>query len=300
MTLIELLVVISIIGLLMSILLPAVQSVRESARRMQCGNHLKQLGLAIHNYHDVHRFLPINLGPFDQGPRWSRQRNGKGWIVSVLPQLEQQPLYDRFGACFAGDFFAGGGLKQVACLPAMQTQLSVLKCPSDGSVDRLSDAQFEWEGTEVALTSYKGVLGDQRLGGVLSTHPGTMPDCHQHGGCNGLFYRVSYQEPQALRGVTDGTSNTLMLGEDIAMHNDHSAAYYANGDYCSCHGVLNYMPDPPTPRVWWNVVTFRSRHPGGAHFCLADGSVRFVAETVEYRTYRHLCTKNGGEVAVLP
>jgi prepilin-type processing-associated H-X9-DG protein len=186
------------------------------------------------------------------------------------------------------------------CRTAMQTQLSILQCPSDGSVRKLSSNQFEWSSIDVALTSYKGVLGDHRIGGALSTHPGTMPDCHIDGGCNGLFFRVSYQESRSLNFITDGTSNTFMIGEDIPAHNHHSAAYYANGDYCSCHGHPNYFPEPPTPRDWWNVLTFRSRHPGGTQFCLADGSVRFVAETIEYKTYRGLCTTNLGEVVSLP
>ncbi len=299
-TLVELLVVIGIIGILVAMLLPAVQMAREAARRMSCGNNLKQMGLAVHNYHDSFRKLPVSIGPFAQGPRWSRQRNGKGWILSILPQLEQQPLYDQFSPCLNGDFFSGSGLMSAQCRDAMKTQLPVLQCPSDGSVERLSTTQFEWETFEVALTSYKGVLGDHRIGGARSFHPGTMPDCHENGGCNGLFFRVSYQEPQAFNRITDGTSNTFLIGEDIPLHNDHSAAYFANGDFCSCHGYLNYMPKPPTPRAWWNVMTFRSRHPGGGQFCLADGSVRFVAETVEYKVYRGLCTKNLGEVVSLP
>lgn len=299
-TLLELLVVIAIIGIAVALLLPAVQAAREAARRMTCGNHLKQLGLAVHNYHDVFRAIPISVSPYVGGPRPSPQRNGKGWVLSVLPQLEQQPLYDEFSPCFNGDFYSGGGLMSPQCRAAMQTQLPLLKCPSDGSAHKLSNVQFEWDLIDVALTNYKGVLGDHRIGGAMSTHPGTMPDCHVDGGCNGLFYRVTYQEPQSLSYITDGTSNTFMIGEDIAMHNDHSAAYSANSDYCSCHGQLNYVPDPPTPRDWWNVVTFRSRHPGGAQFCLADGSVRFVADTIEYVTYRGLCTKNRGEVVSLP
>ena len=91
-----------------------------------------------------------------------------------------------------------------------------------------------------------------------------------------------------------------MVGEDVAFHNHHSTAYYCNGDYSSCHAPLNYMPDPPTPNDWWNVISFRSLHPGGAQFCLADGSVHFVSETIDYDLYRALSTKAGGEVAQVP
>ncbi len=148
------------------------------------------------------------------------------------------------------------------------------------------------------MTSYKGAIGDSQL--ADSIRHGSLPDCHAHGGCNGLLFRISSQEPQRLAHVRDGTSNTFLIGEDVPEHNDHSAAYYANGDWASCHAPLNYFPDPPTPLDWPNVMSFRSYHPGGAHFAMADGSVQFVAETVEHATYRALSTKAGGEVAALP
>jgi len=300
-TLVELLVVIAIIGILVALILPAVQMAREAARRIQCQNNLKQLGIALHSYHDVFRALPINVGPWPPAGVVQRgQLNGKGWIVSVLPQIEQQNVFDKFSPCFAGDFMSGGGLMSPACRDMMQTQLSILHCPSDWSVERLSDTQYQWEGIDVALTSYKGVIGDTRIGGAASIHPGTMPDCHHRGSCNGLFYRQTYREPQTLARITDGTSNTLMVGEDVPEHNAHSCAFYANNDYASCYAPLNYFPRPPTPRDWANVMSFRSRHPGGAHFCLADGSVRFVGETIDHTVYRGLSTKSGGEVAALP
>jgi prepilin-type N-terminal cleavage/methylation domain-containing protein len=95
-TLVELLVVIAIIGVLVALLLPAVQSARESARRMSCSNNMKQYGIAIHNYHDVQRYLPISIAYNVSGPRATPQPNGKGWIVSILPHLEQQALFAQF------------------------------------------------------------------------------------------------------------------------------------------------------------------------------------------------------------
>jgi prepilin-type N-terminal cleavage/methylation domain-containing protein/prepilin-type processing-associated H-X9-DG protein len=297
-TLVELLVVLAVIGLLLALLLPAVQMAREAARRMQCGNHVKQLGLAVQQYHDAHGTLPISIGPWPDGPRPAPQRNGKGWIVSVLPQLEQQALYDQFVPFFDGDFFTGYALKSLACRPLLKQPLSVLQCPSDSSVRVLTVSQPELEGIDAAQTSYKGVLGDSRLAG--SVHAGSLPDCHQVGGCNGLFFRLSYQQPPRLADVLDGTANTFMIGEDVPAHNAHSAAYYANGDWASCHAVLNYFPQPPTPDDWPNVVSFRSRHPGGAHFGLADGSVRFIQEGIEHGLYRALSTKSGGEAVGPP
>ncbi len=300
-TLVELLVVISIIGVLVGLLLPAVQTAREAARRMQCSNNIKQLGLAVHNYHDAFRMLPISVGPWQQGPRFSRERNGKGWIVSILPQFEQTALYAAFEPHFKGDFFSGGGLNSPAAHQVMQTKLPVLLCPSDGSSQELITKQFQLTGIPVAATNYKGVLGDNRIGDVaFSIHAGTLPRCLEIGGCNGLFFRVTYQEPKRFASITDGLSNTLMVGEDVVKHNASSAAYYANGDYCACHGPINFKPNPPTPLDWGNVTTFRSNHPGGAQFCLADGSVRFISDSADHLIYRGMCTRSGGEVAVIP
>jgi prepilin-type N-terminal cleavage/methylation domain-containing protein/prepilin-type processing-associated H-X9-DG protein len=297
-TLVELLVVIGIIGVLLALLLPAVQMAREAARKVHCRNNLKQLGLAVHAYHDAFRVLPISIAPWWQGPRPTPERNGKGWIVSLLPQLEQQPLYDRFVPFFSGDFLTGYGIRSVGCRELLKHQLSVLQCPSDPAVEENSTEQYQLNGIEAALTSYKGVIGDSQL--ADSIHHGSLPDCHANGGCNGLLFRISYQQPQRLAHVRDGTSNTFVIGEDVPEANYHSAAYYANGDWSSCHAPLNYFPDPPTPLDWPNVMSFRSRHPGGAHFCMVDGSVQFVSETIEHATYRALSTKAGGEAATLP
>lgn len=298
MTLVELLVVIAIVTLLIALLIPAVQAAREMARKTQCRNNLRQLGIAVHSYHDLFQVLPVSVGPWPDGPRPTPERNGKGWIVSILPQLEQQALYDEFVPFFAGDFFTGYGLKSLGCREPLKQQLAVLRCPTDPSVWQTSKSEFELWGIEAALTSYKGVCGDSRLAG--SIHPGSLPDCHIQGGCNGLFFRVSYQQPQGLADVLDGTSTTFLIGEDVPAHNHHSAAYYANGDWASCHAPLNYLPSPPTPDDWPNVVSFRSRHSGGAHFCLADGSVVFISQAVDHGLYRALSTKNGSESVTLP
>lgn len=299
-TLVELLVVIAIIGLLVALALPAVQAAREAARRMECQNKLKQLGLAIHNHEGIAGHLPISVGPFREGPAPWPQRDGRGWILTILPHLEQQALYNQFAPVLGKDFLSGSGLRDPSVLSAMQTQLAALACPSDGSVRRLSDVQWQWEGTPVALTSYKGVIGDNRMGGRLSMFDGREPDCVGTIDCPGLFFRLTYQAPVILGAIRDGASNTLIVGEDVPEHNAHSAAYYANGDYASCHAPLNFFPDPPRPRDWWDVMSFRSRHPGGASFCLADGSVRFVAQTIDYPLYRALSTRAGGEAGSVP
>ncbi len=299
-TLVELLVVIAIIGILVALLLPAVQSAREAARRMQCSSRLRQLGLATLQYETAHGVFPISIAYNHSGPGAAAEVNGKGWFVSILPNIEQQNLFDKFEPGFVGDFGAGGGIKNPACADAMKTQLTTLHCPSDPSVLKNGTDQFQWEGIEVALTSYKGVIGDTRMGGGSSVHQGTEPDCHNTVGCNGMFYRNNYQEPIKMSQMRDGTSSTFMIGEDVPAANHHSTAYYCNGDYASCHAPLNYFPEPPTPNDWWNVISFRSLHPGGGFFCLADASVHFISETIDHDLYRALSTKAGGEVAQVP
>lgn len=289
-TLVEVLVVIAIIGLLIGLLLPAVQAARETARRLTCTNNLKQIGLAIHAYHDSFRALPISIGPWEEGGRPAYQRNGKGWMVSILPQLEEGVLYEKFSPLFDGDFFSGGGLMSPIGERLMQSQAPFLHCPSDASSLGLSRTQFQWTGIEVGLSNYKGVMGDNEV---------NLParnECYRSGLCNGLFFRTNYQRKLNFSSIRDGTSNTLMVGEDVVRHNDHSAIFYANSDWCSCEQKLNYFPNPATPQSWPQVMSFRSNHPDGAVFALADGSVRFVSQSVQHSTYRGLCTRDGGEV----
>lgn len=299
-TLVELLVVIAIIGVLVALLLPAVQVAREAARRMSCGNNMRQFGIAIHTYHDTFGVIPISIAYHVTGAKSTPHASGKGWIVSILPQLEQPALFAQFEPGFHGFFGSNLGLKTPSVRPLMKTRLKVVECPSDGLSKRIITTQNQWEGIEVAVTNYKGVLGDSRMGGAASIHQGTEPDCHNTVGCNGIFYRNNYQEPIRLVQITDGTAHTFMVGEDVPAHNQHSAAFYANGDYASCHGPLNYMPKPPTPATWPNVISFRSLHPTGAQFCMADGSVHFVAQNISHTIYRQTCTKAGGESPQFP
>ena len=172
-------------------------------------------------------------------------------------------------------------------------------CPSDPSVYGTSTDQYQWTGTEVALSSYKGSIGDSQMGGGSSVHQGS-PDCHTKSVCPGVFWRHTYLKPIKMTHIKDGSSSTFMIGEDSPEHNHHSTLYYANGDYASCHAPLNYKPDPPTPAAWWNVMSFRSVHAAGAHFAMADGSVHFILDDIDYTLYQDLSTKAGGEVANLP
>jgi prepilin-type N-terminal cleavage/methylation domain-containing protein/prepilin-type processing-associated H-X9-DG protein len=337
-TLVELLVVIAIIGILVALLLPAIQAAREAARRSGCANNLKNLGLGALNHHDVMRHFPVSMGnPLDSNnfPGDSRKQSAVGWIVNLMPQIEEQALYDRFraGGAFDGNFLDGlcraprpdsglASLENGISVPElMKSQLSILQCPSDSSVKQLTDQQQQWTACLVAMTSYKGVIDDTYINLEFSDFGNDNPvdyqsgrykepilptqaitrDCHRDTRCRGIFFRQSFRKPVKIAKVTDGTSKTLMIGEDVVEFNiRHSAAYYSNGSVCSCNAPLNYglnqNPEIFSSQFWFDAQGFRSRHPGGVHFCLADGSVRFISDNIDNIFYRTSCTRDGGEV----
>lgn len=343
-TLVELLVVIAIIGVLVALLLPAVQAAREAARRMSCANNVKNVALAIHNFHDANKYLPHGIDYGRYGPenfitapntktpvarsKYAEDMNlsGKGWIVDILPQLEQQALYNNLKPGFedpgtATNNFAAGigggrGMGAMQIREFVAQQLPVLTCPSDPS-SRARDDQWQWgtaaAGVLVATTSYKGVLGDAKVGmafganGLWSkagdTYWGSEPDCFESINCNGLFWRFSYYDPINFKKVSDGLSNTLMVGEAVVEQDFHSAAYFSDGDWASCNMQLNYFvqatPEEIKNDYWFDVRGFRSLHPGGVHFALADASVQFISEDVDHLVYRAMSTRDGGETAAL-
>jgi prepilin-type N-terminal cleavage/methylation domain-containing protein/prepilin-type processing-associated H-X9-DG protein len=340
-TLVELLVVIAIIGILVALLLPAVQAAREAARRTGCANNLKNLGLAALNHHDVQRHFPVNIGiasdhPYDlEAP--GLEQPGVGWILNMLPQLEEHSLFDKFkqGGAFEGSYQDGhcrqadvklglASIKNGISVPElMKTQLSVLQCPSDESVKELNRFQYQFGGCDVALTSYKGVIDDTWANGPQPFGGGTFDnptpdefksgnyrdkapggwtsdrDCSRDTRCRGFFFRQSFQKPVKISTVIDGTSKTFMIGEDIPAYNHHSVAFFSNGSWCSCNAPLNYAlgldPEKFWSSAWYDAQGFRSRHPGGVQFSLADGSVRFVSESTDNVVYRTSCTRNGNE-----
>lgn len=335
-TLVELLVVIAIIGILVALLLPAVQSAREAARRMSCVNAMKNIALAVHNHHDAQGHFPISMGLIEgfDGPEGGGP--AAGWITQVLPQIEEQVLFDQFqqGGAFEGTWRIGQGraprpgrglasLENGISVPElMATQLTLLQCPSDQSASQLSTNQFGWNAVPVALTSYKGVIGDTVILDNLSSgtaernSTGDFPsgiydqealsadkqfDCVGDLRCKGLFFRQTWRKPIKFSKISDGTSKTYMLGENIPEYNLHSVAFYSDGDVCSCNYPLNELVglDPSAPEaaeVWKQRGSFSSYHPGGANFALADASVRFVSESVNNQFYRASCTRNGGEL----
>src|SRR5262245_51740756 len=241
-TLIELLVVIAIIGVLIGLLLPAVQKVREAANRIKCGNNLKQLALACHTYHEAHGAFPRNGSGVEGSPDYGWGDYGGNsrcwsWLARVLPYVEQDNLHRQ------------GNVPTVTLLSAgiVAREVKIFQCPSDDATGTRTDRANFAAGTPVALTSYKGVAGSNwcygrwpnapagdcvpaerdRLPGV----PPPLPPRTDHrpyrtGGLdngNGVFFRSDIIRRLRVTDIKDGAANTLMLGEDIPDLNVHNA-----------------------------------------------------------------------------
>ena len=320
-TLVELLVVIAIIGILIALLLPAVQMAREAARRISCGNNLKQYGIAVHLYHDTHKQLPP-AGTFKAvtGRTWGQRMSPRiGWQVRVLPFMEQNALYEKLNM----------NLEQAhrsqvpwegQLIEARRVQVPYAMCPSDPR-DRVRGA---W-----AQASYCGNLGSQltpSANGSCNTF--TTENIHRmpggmagHGNSsnvnrvNGIFSRHGMDI--RLASITDGTSNTFMVGEVLMDCTDHTSGWWNfNGGgnaHASTSVPLNTMTTCArnqqeaidrgylNPQCWqknnWNYSWgFRSKHPTGAQFALADGSVHFINQTIDYNTYQYMGSRNDGFV----
>ena len=334
-TLVELLVVIAIIGILVALLLPAIQAAREAARRISCSNHLHNIALAVLNFENAQRRLPYSANyrheEFDKdGGQWIGIPNGgkldpnnggpgvsgRGWMVEILPQMEEQALYDGLLAGLAtpdgkrawnlGSAPSNTGLSVPQNRDLLDDQLPWLSCPSDPSA-MPSTEQWYWKPFPVATSSYKGVLGDNVVWPSATSHTkGTLPDCHNNlnfgKGCNGLFWRTAYFFELKLKDITDGQSKTLMVGENVVSQDNHSAALFADGDWASCNVPLNFFlqDESQVVTLWYEVRGFRSLHPGGAQFALADGSVHFLQENIDHDIYRGLATRNLGETVSAP
>ncbi|MBA4030907.1 MAG: prepilin-type cleavage/methylation domain-containing protein [Planctomyces sp.] len=308
-TLIELLVVIAIIAVLIALLLPAVQQAREAARRSQCKNNLKQMGLALHNYHDVHNTFPsASVRTTYTTTRGFYGKTGWAWSVMILPGLDQGALYN------AMNVNINPLAENATLLPYLQTSLPVYLCPS--SPTPKINASFKTTAhpaTDVPATSnYKSVYGSMDEGGVASAVAGCPTSGFSRGHCfggeTGLFGAGSSVK---FRDITDGTSNTLAVGEvtygDIGDGIQRMAAVWSGVSDTGTGGTPTY--DLPMRVVMHSLAntaarringTFRnafsSHHVGGVHFLFADGSVRFITENIDGPTSENLANRADGNV----
>jgi prepilin-type N-terminal cleavage/methylation domain-containing protein/prepilin-type processing-associated H-X9-DG protein len=306
-TLIELLVVIAIIAILIGLLLPAVQKVREAAARMSCTNNLHQMVIATHSFHDANNRLPYSWSPnaygYGDGDRsWS-------WLCQVLPYIELQTLFNQGQLGTTGTNPGGQWGAAAPGAPAVTfnstvgaavhaTQIKAFQCPSDPSNSTARTDRANG-GLTTGVTNYKGVAGSNwAWGSFYNAGPTGDPNGLDNG--NGMLFRSDNVRPLTLLGVTDGLSNTLMIGEDLVAFNAHCGWPRANYSTGTVAIPLNSamvagQPGFGNPYDWPNVYSFRSRHTGGANFGLGDGSVRFVRDSIAPAQYRAAGTISGGE-----
>lgn len=299
-TLVELLVVIAIIGVLVALLLPAVQAAREAARRMQCGNNLKQIGLAIHNYHDVQLTFPpsaVKEKMDDQGG----SAQALVWSGSILPYIEQKNLYDTI----VGQGFAINWADDSVNELILRTKLSAFQCPSSPDATEIWD---DGSATARYRASYgcvvTGTVGydiaNRTTNGESKHH---MDDGgYDHPRWNGPF--LMQNRTTTFASITDGTSNTLFIGEryrnKVGMRNyvyigtPHGQDEHAR--WSGSTGIQLNSLDTGTQ----GFAGFHSAHPGVAHFAVGDGSVKLLSENIDRFVYACLGTRNGGETVQIP
>lgn len=288
-TLVELLVVIAIIGILIALLLPAVQAAREAARRSQCSNHLKQWGLAMHNYHDLQKSFPIGMA---RAPRHT-------WVISVLPLVEQTALYNAYSQILG--FWQAPNTVYGTANGLLYTQIPTYFCPSNRTGYWKGDLYWR------SRANYVVNFGNTRTTGSAASAPFGFDVC----------YKMS--------DVTDGLSNTLLMAEVVMaaqdelwdcrgdVHNDDDGAFFAtvNTPNSGIDGCVICTPSthpvpPPCVAVPWTTPRFnhvidspavssRSMHPGGTQVVLGDGSARFVSSTVALNIWQAQGSSQGGE-----
>ncbi len=295
-TLIELLVVIAIIAVLIALLLPAVQQAREAARRSQCQNNMKQLGLALHNYHDTHKIFPpgafaeprLDETPIENG-------NGLGFHVMILPFIDQAPLYQKFNKNVTSWGSSGNSAHAKIAIPGYL-------CPS-------ATTRFQ-PGTNDVAAHYLGIMGPCGNNAAI-TNPATgqpyrwvasVNGAEDYGGfaLEGILLR---QFGVKMREVSDGTSSTFLVGESSWDKDENHLRPWPRGGQVNASAVstknLVYAPNTNSGQRF-NNKSFGSNHVGGLLFLKADGSSDMVSENIDMGILRAMSTRAGSEQAALP
>ncbi len=320
-TLVELLVVIAIIGILIALLLPAVQSAREAARRMQCTNNLKQMGLALHNYHGAFRSFPIGSR---SGTIASYNTYGTNWRTALLPFMEQKPLYDNLNfktgsfSGWASQPFSGGNeaLEGLA--------LPMYKCPSS-TIDPFVNSPTSINDRNSLMHDYVGISG-------AYPDPGSRGSSVCRRGMRGYVCTNGLLLPHqtaAIRNASDGTSNTMIIAEQSGLvgdtpirsnyaggwagARDHNSGYDLNprranqipddgsANYYHCgltvvHWAVNLQTTTPNSNsaTYETNTILNSFHPGVINVAMADGSVHSISEVIDMETLRRLAAADDG------
>ncbi|UUO07300.1 DUF1559 domain-containing protein [Blastopirellula sp. J2-11] len=320
-TLVELLVVIAIIGVLIALLLPAVQQAREAARRMSCTNNMKQIGIGLHNHHDTYGKFPpgmLTQDPYLPGattPTRTWNNHGVFWSTFLLPYVEQNALFDLLSEHLNN--FDRQAPFQWWSHPSGNLASNIVPgymCPSDTSGDYFPGFP-EWKHGKsnyvaVAASGYSGQdLGDADRDSPTRAVPipgYTLPGYNAT--YNGCFWHNSKTN---FASITDGSSNTFLVAErdGLAIPNGRNASHWMGPDNATFlnQGMTGIDADPtyrlnvtPTGIDLNQWDTPGSLHTGGANFLLGDGSVHFISDTIDGLTYEGLGSRNGGEVANLP
>ncbi len=306
-TLVELLVVIAIIGILIALLLPAVQSARAAARRTQCRNNLKQIGLAILNYASAKKTLPP--GGITNGPCCGT-KSYLSWPISILPQIEQQSLFQQYRQ----DVFNEDALNS----PVHTAFVAAYACPDDPAIE-YTDLPASGYGRDLGLkfrhSSYRGCAG-YTDGTVFWDGPATVSEARFLSTWRGALHVVGLApnlfnlSPVKVGQITDGTSKTLLVGEAVNITRHDRGAFWAYsytaynknmifndprtilGDFERCKATGGDLE--PCKRGWGSL------HPGGLHFLFCDGSNRFVSLNIDMQLLVNAATIAGGETATLP
>jgi len=304
-TLVELLVVIAIIAMLVTLLLPAVQAARSAARRTQCKNNMRQIGLGIHNFESA-----IGAQPkyHDTSDPYGWGKPGPTWTMAILPFVEEQGLYDLF------DFTQT--LKHPANERATQTLVSVYVCPSaEGASQPIFTDRADAGGnnpnpglglfypvsmgpTEPDACHYcpAGTTGSRDNYCCQGRNYGSQKADGPGASSTGMFGR--YNDSRKFSQVTDGLSKTLMVGETLPAQCAYGGAFAPNFSLASTAIPLNTFESCPKPPGCHNRgCGFKSEHEGGANFVMGDNSVHFLNEDIDYRAFNFMGTRAGGDIA---